>query len=86
MNQVEARVPRYFFNVRGDGAEIDTEGIDLTSHDAARLAAVQLTGEILIDEAHRLKFGDTWHLEVLDEAGGNVCDVGVRISALPTRD
>lgn len=76
-------MPRYFFNVRGDGAEIDTEGTDLTSPDAARLAAVQLAGEVLIDEAHRLKFRDAWNLEVLDEAGAIVCSVDVRVS-VPT--
>lgn len=76
-------MPRYFFNVHDGRSELDTEGTELTSRDAAQLAAVQLTGEILQDEPHRQKLGEAWHLEVLDEAGGTVCNVDVRVS-VPT--
>jgi len=74
-------VPRYFFNVHDGRSEIDTEGTELTSHDAAQLTGVQLAGEILKDEARRRKLGGTWRLEVLEEAGVLVCRIDVSISA-----
>ncbi|WP_192707196.1 hypothetical protein [Methylobacterium sp. OAE515] len=73
-------MPRYFFNVHDGRSELDAEGTELTSYDAARLAAVQLAGELLRDEAHRRKLGDAWRLEVLNESGTNVCSVDVRVS------
>ena len=73
-------MPRYFFNVRTGHSEPDTEGSELTSPDAARLAAIQLAGEILRDEAHRRKLGDAWCLEASDEAGGIICSVDIRVS------
>ena len=60
---MEARVPRYFFNVHDGRCEIDTEGTELADQNAARLMGVQLAGEILKDEGHRQMLGDTWHLE-----------------------
>jgi hypothetical protein len=78
-------VPRYFFNVHDGRSELDAEGTELASQDAARLTAVQLTGEILRDEARLRKFGDDWHLEVLDVDDADVCTVDVRIS-VPVAD
>ncbi|MFB0491918.1 hypothetical protein ABIE45_004504 [Methylobacterium sp. OAE515] len=73
-------MPRYFFNVHDGRSELDTEGTELTSDDAAQFTATQLAGELLRDEAHRRKLGGAWHLEVLNEAGANVCSVDVRVS------
>lgn len=77
---MEARVPRYFFNVHDGQSELDVEGSEFDTNDAARLTAVQLAGEILRDEGHRQKLGDAWYVEVLDDAGGLVCSVDVRVS------
>ncbi|MFB0488372.1 hypothetical protein ABIE45_000958 [Methylobacterium sp. OAE515] len=77
---MEARVPRYFFNVHDGRSEIDTEGTELADQDAARLMGVQLAGEILKDEGYRQMLGDTWHLDVLDGADGVVCRVDVSVS------
>jgi hypothetical protein len=77
---MEARVPRYFFNVHDGRSQLDTDGTDLTGRDDARHMAVQLAGEILRDEALRQTVGDAWCLEVLDEAGKSVCRVNVDVS------
>jgi hypothetical protein len=82
---MEARVPRYFFNVHDGRSAFDSEGTELASRDAARITAIQFTGEILRDDARLRKFGDDWHLEVLDVAGAKVCTVDVRVS-VPVAD
>lgn len=73
-------MPRYFFNVHDGRSELDTNGTELTSREAARLMAVQLAGEILRDEAHRQTLGDAWRLEVADEAGEIAWLVEVSVS------
>lgn len=78
-------MPRYFFSVHDGRERPDAEGTELTSPDAARLTAVQLAGDILRDEAHYQKLGNAWCLEVLDEAGGIVCNVDVCVS-VPVAD
>ncbi|MGE8130901.1 DUF6894 family protein [Methylobacterium sp. NPDC080182] len=77
---MEARVPRYFFHVHDGHSEIDLEGLDAASVEAARLMAVQLAAETLREGAHRRMFGDAWYLEVFDETGGMVCSVDVRVT------
>lgn len=77
---MEAAVPRDFFNLHDGDSDLDTKGTELTSHDAARIAAVQCASGLLGDEAHLYVSGVAWHLEVLDEAGRIVCSVDVRVS------
>ncbi len=62
-------MPRFFFNVHDAKNLRDTEGIELPDCQAARVAAIRLSGEILKDEAGSIVDGGDWHLEVTDEAG-----------------
>ncbi|QGY05541.1 hypothetical protein MMSR116_29340 [Methylobacterium mesophilicum SR1.6/6] len=73
-------MPRFFFSVHNGRSELDTEGTELTSHHAARLAAVHMAGELLRDEAYQPMHGDAWRLEVLDETSRLVCCVEVNVS------
>jgi hypothetical protein len=77
---MEACVPHFYFNVHGGRSELDADGTKLISRGAARVAALQMAGEILRDEAHLPKHGETWRLEVLDETERVVCCVAVSIS------
>jgi hypothetical protein len=81
---MEAVVPRYFFNLHDGRSDLDTDGTELTSSDAARIAAVQFAAGLLGDEAHLHTSGVAWNLEVLDEAGATVCSVDVRVSVSAT--
>lgn len=76
----ELRMPRFHFNVHDGRSEIDTQGTELPSREAARLLGLQLTGEIMKDEGHRLPLGELWCLEIADEAGTIICRIEVSLS------
>jgi hypothetical protein len=77
---MEAAVPRYFFNLHNGASDLDTEGTELTSDDAARIAAVQFAAGLLGDEGPLHASGTAWHLDVLDEAKRTVCSVSVIVT------
>lgn len=60
---------RFDFNVLDGTQPIDEIGTELPDRPAARLAAVQLAGEILKDDPTCVALGDDWRIEVMDEAG-----------------
>jgi hypothetical protein len=63
-------LPRYYFNVRHNTAESDGEGSELADIQAARLAAVRLSGELIQELDHSFWDSPDWRLEVTD-AGQN---------------
>ncbi len=61
-------MPRYFFDIR-DGEFIpDPVGRDFASLEAARLQAVVISAELLMQNPSRFWEGEEWQLEVRDEA------------------
>lgn len=62
-----APMPRYFFNVYHDRAELDEEGEELPDVQAAWREATVTAGQIIQDLDGRLKPGKDWRLEVTDE-------------------
>ena len=68
-------MPRYFFNVK-DGQDLpDHEGTVLASPDAARVAAVFASGEMLKAHAEQFWLDRDWQMHVTDEQGASVCDL-----------
>ena len=68
-------MPRYFFHVQ-DGRDLpDHEGTVLADAEAARVAAVFTSGEMI--RAHARKFWEDadWQMYVTDEQGATVCDL-----------
>jgi hypothetical protein len=61
-------MPRYFFNVYFDYANIDSIGEELPDSKAAWREATMVTGELLRDLDGRFQPGRQWRLEVTDEA------------------
>lgn len=59
-------MPRYYFNIRHRFAEMDSEGAELANLQAARLAAVRLSGEMIRDLGQSLWDTPVWRLEVTD--------------------
>ncbi|WCS28588.1 hypothetical protein LOK46_32300 (plasmid) [Methylobacterium sp. NMS14P] len=60
---------RFFFNVYDGVSAPDDTGTELANWQDARVAAINLAGSILRDEAHRIALSDEWHIEVTDERG-----------------
>jgi hypothetical protein len=73
-------VPRFHFNVHDGRSELDKDGTELPSPEAAHLTTLQLAGAILKDEAHRQRLGETWRVEVVNEAGTIICRIEVSLS------
>jgi hypothetical protein len=63
----KAGMPRYFFNVYHDRAELDEEGEELPDAQAAWHEATVTAGQIIQDLDGRLRPGQDWRLEVTDE-------------------
>lgn len=62
-------MPLFHFNVQ-DGSNItDSEGSELNDIAAARLAAVEMAGELLKDHARDFLHDETWSMDVTDDAG-----------------
>lgn len=62
-------MPRFHFNIYDGVTALDREGIALPDLDAARVEAIRFAGESLRDDAHRLRLGEDWHMDVTDETG-----------------
>ena len=62
-----ADMPRYFFNVYHERAELDDEGEELPDVQAAWHEATVTAGQIIQDLNGRLRPGQNWRLEVIDE-------------------
>ena len=60
---------RYFFNLTGDRAWIDKEGVELPDLSAAKAEAVRYFGETLRDHADAFTGSDEWEVDVRDEDG-----------------
>jgi hypothetical protein len=68
-------MPRYFFDIQ-DGRHIpDHDGTVFANPEAARVAAVVASGEMLRDYAEQFWKGSNWQMHVHDEQGGIVCDL-----------
>ena len=66
-------MPRLFFNVQ-DGSDLpDNEGTVHASPEAARLAAVLASGEMIRAHAQRFWADGNWRMHVIDEQGATVC-------------
>ena len=61
-------MPRYFFDVRDGTYMPDKDGTELPGLTEARVAAVELAGALLKDNAVRFWDGDDWRIEVKDDA------------------
>jgi hypothetical protein len=62
-----ADMPRYFFNVYHERAELDDEGEELPDAQAAWHEATVTAGQIIQDLDGKLRPGQHWRLEVTDE-------------------
>jgi hypothetical protein len=60
-------MPRYFFNVYHERAELDEEGEELPDLQAAWREATVTAGQIIQDLDGRLRPGRDWRMEVTDE-------------------
>jgi hypothetical protein len=60
-------MPRYFFDVHHDRAQIDEQGEELPDQHAAWREATIIAGRILQDIDGRLKPGHDWRMDVTDE-------------------
>jgi hypothetical protein len=60
-------MPRYFFDVHHDRAQIDEQGEELPDQHAAWREATIIAGRILQDIDGRLKPGHGWRMDVTDE-------------------
>lgn len=59
---------KYFFNVHDGLGLTDDEGVECPNLDAAIRTAVHYAGSLLKDSDVHLRLGDTWTLEVSEEA------------------
>ena len=62
-------MPKYFFHIHDGQSFPDEEGTDLANLAAARLEAIQLTGQMLKDDSGAFWNGEDWRVQVTDEAG-----------------
>lgn len=75
----ETAMPRYFFNVN-DGLDItDDVGLECASLDAALREAVRYAGALVQESGNRLGLGDTWSLEVREEATASTFCIDLQI-------
>lgn len=60
---------RYFFNIKNSETDIDHEGVELSSPDEARVAAVIFAGDYLRDDPELIWDGHRLCIEAVDENG-----------------
>lgn len=74
-------MPRYFFHVQDGKGIPDDVGTVYADPEAARLAAVVASGEMLRGHASEFWRDRHWRMHVTDEQGGTVCDLHFRDAA-----
>ncbi|WP_375457758.1 DUF6894 family protein [uncultured Enterovirga sp.] len=62
-------MPRYFFNVTDGRSFVDPNGTELPDVYAAQARAIQTSGDMLRDMAGKFWTGESWKMEVHDQAG-----------------
>jgi len=62
-------MPKYFFHTEGRDEYLDEEGLELESHQAARIEAARMLGEMLRDNAHAFWTARSLKLVVSDASG-----------------
>ena len=76
-------MPRFFFHVR-DGVNMpDEEGTELAGWQDVQAEAIRFAGEIIADNAKKLKLGEDWLLEVTNEVGLVLFRLDFHVSASP---
>lgn len=73
-----AAVARYFFHPTGTSRISDEDGTDLPDDVAARHAAVQLLGQMLVDRPDVLDSGGHFSIQVDGPSGLHLCSVQVK--------
>ena len=61
-------MPRYYFDVYPDGAELDHDGTECADIYVAQGQAIRMTGEIMRDLGQKFWGGGEWRLELQDES------------------
>lgn len=73
-------MPRYLFHIAGARRYVDTDGVDLADLQAAKLEALRIIRELMIDNSiDDLWSGGEWVMTVADEAAQNL--FSIRLSA-----
>ncbi|KQQ12098.1 hypothetical protein ASF53_15695 [Methylobacterium sp. Leaf123] len=72
-------MPKYFFNVHDGLGITDDDGVECANREAALRTAVHYAGSLLKESGHRLSVGDTWSLEVIEEATSETFCIELRI-------
>lgn len=62
-------MPHFFFNIFDSHNILDDVGTQLPSWQDAQVLAIRHAGEVLQNDAERIKPGDDWRMEVTDEQG-----------------
>ena len=66
---------RYFFNLRdGDCGYIDTSGVDLSSHDAAKDYARRVAADLMKNRETKTRH---WHIDVMDDQRAKIFSVAL---------
>ena len=69
-------MPYYFFHIDGARHYLDTEGVELADLAAARLEALRIIRELMIDNTlDDLWSGGEWVMTVADEAARNLSSI-----------
>lgn len=76
-------MPRYYFNVIDGRGYADTEGVDLPDVTAAQRFGIRHAGEVLREDAERLRPDADWYLEITDAAGHVVLRLDFRVIPVP---
>ena len=76
-------MPRYYFHIHHETAQLDQEGEELPNAHAARKEATVTAGQILQDIDGRLKPGRDWRLEVTDEFANTLFVLQVSAKKVP---
>lgn len=79
-------MPRYHFNVYDGHAQMDADGTELPSAQVARIEALRLAGQIIGDSAALAGFGESWRVEVTDDAGLVLFCMDFRVADVPAHD
>jgi hypothetical protein len=78
-------VPRYHFIVH-DGSDIpDPDGTELLDLRAARVEAVRLAGQLLLDRPDTFWEGSGWHMDVTDHSGDILFRLDFKATDAPSR-